>query len=78
MSGQTDEPESGPNPRLRPVRSNAHGMRWVGLGGGIALVLAVVLVFVAPSPAWFLLYPVLILAGIAALATAVAWMLRYL
>jgi hypothetical protein len=41
------------------------------------LLIALILAAVAPSPAWFLLYPLLVVGAVAALATGAAWLLRH-
>ncbi len=66
-----------PPSRLHRVGGPIKWMRVVAAAGLALLGLAVALAFFAPSPQWFLLYPLLILGGLAALATAAAWLLRY-
>jgi len=59
----------------RPLRS-----RTVGWGLAAALVLAVATVLVtwkASSPLLFLLYPILILGGLALLAVAALWLFKH-
>jgi hypothetical protein len=46
------------------------------LGMGL-LALALALTFVSPSVLWFLLYPLLIVGALVALATAVALLMRF-
>lgn len=71
-----------PGSQRRPdsLRTVSAGARWTAPAAvvGIALLaLAIVLAFVAPSPTWFLLYPLLVVGSIGALATVVVWMLRH-
>jgi hypothetical protein len=74
-----NEPEAGDR-TPDGLRSVSGGVKWtapVAIIGAALLVVAVVLAFVAPSPAWFLLYPVLIVAAVGGLATVAAWLLRH-
>jgi hypothetical protein len=67
----------GERPRLRQASS---GGRWIGpaaVAAVLMLAFALVITVFAPSPAWFLLYPVLVVGAIAALATGAAWLLRH-
>ena len=74
------EPASKPTPaeHLPLLKGEAGWIRGLMPLGVVLLALAVLLTFVAPNVLWFLLYPVLIVGAVAALATAAAWLLRYL
>jgi hypothetical protein len=72
------EPKPEPARHLRSLTSESQWIKALAPSGLVLLAAAVVLNFVAPSVLWFLLYPVLILGAMAALATAAAWLLRLL
>jgi hypothetical protein len=72
------EPKPEPARHLRLLTGESQWIRALAPSGLVLLAAAVVLNFVAPSVLWFLLYPVLILGAMAALATAAAWLLRLL
>lgn len=78
MDDQSPQPLSeAPAGSLRPVDSAARWTVPAAIGGALFLVVAVVLAFVAPSPLWFLLYPLLVVGAVAALTTVAAWLLRH-
>jgi hypothetical protein len=71
------EPPPRPAEHLRSLRSKARSVKVMGpLGMGL-LALALALTFVSPSVLWFLLYPLLIVGALVALATAVALLMRF-
>jgi hypothetical protein len=75
-----DEPAGRRQPPLRNLRPASASAKWsapAAAFGALLLVGAVVLAFVAPSPLWFLLYPLLVVGAVGALATAAAWLLRH-
>ena len=75
-----DESNSRPESRngpLRPMRANAKWTSPAAIAGVALLMVSVVLAFVAPSPLWFLLYPVLIVGAVGALTATAAWLIRH-
>ncbi|HXG23481.1 MAG TPA: hypothetical protein VNJ09_02915 [Chthonomonadales bacterium] len=71
------EPPPEPAEHLRSLRSEARSVKALGLLGVGLLALALALTFASSSALWFLLYPLLIVGGLAALATAIALLMRF-
>ncbi len=73
-------PEPPPNlpTHLRPITDETRWIRILAVAGVILLALVLALTFLAPSVLWFLAYPLLIAAALAALSTAAAFLLRRL
>jgi len=80
MSEAHEEYDARPQPpeHLRPLSSVTDRIKGLLTIGLLLFASTGVLTFVAPNALWFLLYPVLILGALAALATAAAWLLRHL
>lgn len=67
---------SGPGGRRTPVLT-ARGVSWGLAAGLILLALLVGIAWRTTSPGWFLLFPVLLLGVLGALAGGVLWGLRH-
>jgi len=71
------EPRPEPSKHLRPIRSDSRWIRSLGPIGLGLLLAALALTFLVPSSPWLLLYPLLIIGGLAALTSAVAFLMRH-
>ena len=78
-------PDANPEPALPPepavhLKTMRGDSRWIPtlapIGLALLIVIAVLTVF-SPSAIWFLLYPLLIIGALWALATAAAFLLRH-
>lgn len=77
MPDERREPPPEPSEHLRFAPGRVRWLRVLGPVGLLLLAGIVVVTVAAPSALWFLIYPVLILGALAALATAAAWLLRH-
>src|SRR5690349_1633690 len=73
MPDEMREPPPDPSEHLRIVRGSGRWIRALAPAGLLLLACVVVVTLAARSALWFLVYPVLVLGALAALATAVAW-----
>lgn len=75
---KSDLPAPDSSPRLRTVSAEIHWIRRLGIIGALLTASIVALTLFAPSALWFLLYPLLILGALGAMAMAVVLLLRFL